>query len=70
MTSRARALRRCLLLVAAVLVASACSAAADQAPPEVRPFPTEAVADYQLGGAYRPADDVTVVVGEIETVLV
>ncbi len=62
MTSRARALRLCLLLVAAVLVASACSAAADQAPPEVRAFPADAVADYQLGGAYRPTDDVTVVV--------
>jgi hypothetical protein len=26
------------------------------------PLPTDAVVDYQLGGAYRPADDVTVVV--------
>lgn len=71
-TARPAGTVRCVLALAvvAVLVAAGCSAQASRSTPggsastpgAVRPFPTHAVADYQLGGAYRPADDVTVVV--------
>lgn len=33
---------------------------------EIEPLPVDAVVDYQLGGAYVPADDVTVVVRDHE----
>lgn len=60
----------CLVLLALVAVGAACSDAGTSTPDETpatdatppRAFPREAVVDYQLGGPYPPADEVTVVV--------
>ncbi|MEH3032693.1 MAG: endo alpha-1,4 polygalactosaminidase [Aeromicrobium erythreum] len=52
-----------LVLVVALLLCCSCGASAEPTPaPAVTPLPLGAVVDYQLGGAYAPADDVTVVV--------
>lgn len=61
---------RRVVLALVLLVVSACGATAQTRTEETRtgqtrtvqPLPTGAVVDYQLGGSYEPADDVTVVV--------
>ncbi len=56
-------MRRLLLALALVLVSSCGATAGTRSThPAVQPLPTDAVVDYQLGGAYEPGDDVTVVV--------
>lgn len=60
----------CLVLLALVAVGAACADAGPSTPDETastaeappQPFPRDAVVDYQLGGPYPPAEEVTVVV--------
>lgn len=54
---------RPVAVAALALVLSGCSAAAPEAAPAAGPalFPADGVVDYQLGGAYEPAADVTIV---------
>ena len=58
------------LLVTVVVLLAACTAdeptQTTSSSPEIRQLPSSASADYQLGGAYEPEEDVTVVVRDRE----
>lgn len=56
-----------LLAALALALTVLTGSAAQAAEPTVQPLPVGAVVDYQLGGSYRPADQVTVVVRDRTT---